>query len=108
MPYARKIAVSSGGDTAAYASPMKAFEYLAAGRAILASDLPVFHEVLDSDNCLLLPPEDIDAWNHALHRVLADRRLRQSLGSQARQDARAYDWTERAKKAVEGLEQVST
>jgi glycosyltransferase involved in cell wall biosynthesis len=108
MPYARKIAVSSGGDTAAYASPMKAFEYLAAGRAILASDLPVFHEVLGSDNSLLLPPEDVDAWNYALHMVLADRRLREGLATQARQDARAYDWTERAKKAIEGLEQVST
>jgi glycosyltransferase involved in cell wall biosynthesis len=108
MPYARKIAVSSGGDTAAYASPMKAFEYLAAGRAILASDLPVFGEVLDADNCLLLPPEDVDAWDHALRRVLADRPLRETLASQARRDARAYGWTERARRAIEGLDQVST
>jgi glycosyltransferase involved in cell wall biosynthesis len=107
MPYARKIAVSSGGDTAAYASPMKAFEYLAAGRAILASDLPVFGEVLDADNCLLLPPEDVDAWDHALRKVLADRSLRETLASQARRDARAYGWTERARRAIEGLDQVS-
>ena len=47
MPYEEAIAGSSGGDTARFASPMKAFEYMAAGRPILSSDLPVFREVLD-------------------------------------------------------------
>ena len=39
MPYGRMIAGSSGGNTADICSPMKLFEYMAAGRAILSSDL---------------------------------------------------------------------
>jgi glycosyltransferase involved in cell wall biosynthesis len=103
MPYARRIAVSSGGDTAAFASPMKAFEYMAAGRAILASDLPVFGEVLHPGNAVLLPPEDVDAWNAALQAIRSDGTRRRNLGSQARLEAAAYDWKRRAEKAIDGL-----
>jgi glycosyltransferase involved in cell wall biosynthesis len=46
MPYERVITTSSGGNTADICSPMKMFEYMAAGRAILSSDLPVLREVL--------------------------------------------------------------
>jgi glycosyltransferase involved in cell wall biosynthesis len=104
MPYERKIAVSSGGDTAATASPMKLFEYLAAGRAILASDLPVLKEVLNETNAQLLPPEEPDAWREALLRLRNDPERRARLGQQARQDAQRYSWTERARRALEGLE----
>ena len=103
MPYAKRIAVSSGGDTAAFASPMKAFEYLAAGRAILASDLPVFGEVLTPDNAVLLPPEDVVAWDAALREIRSDDSRRKELGTRARRDARVFDWKRRAQKAIDGL-----
>ncbi len=51
MPYQEAIAGSSGGDTARFASPMKVFEYMASGRPILSSDLPVLREVLDEFFC---------------------------------------------------------
>ena len=41
MPYSRSIMGSSGtADSASVASPMKMFEYMAAGRAIIAPDQP--------------------------------------------------------------------
>ena len=103
MPYGRRIAVSSGGDTAATASPMKVFEYLAAGRAILSSDLPVIREVLHEGNAILLPPGEPRAWESALRRMkkYPDRRAR--LGQQARKDAERYSWTARARRALEDL-----
>ncbi|RPJ40926.1 MAG: glycosyltransferase, partial [Chloroflexi bacterium] len=52
MPYAQKIAGSSGGNSADICSPMKMFDYLTAGRAILSSDLPVVHEVLNETNAV--------------------------------------------------------
>ena len=58
MPYERTISGSSGGNSAAYASPMKMFEYMACRRAILSSDLPVMREVLNETNAVLCPPED--------------------------------------------------
>jgi glycosyltransferase involved in cell wall biosynthesis len=103
MPYAKRIAVSSGGDTAAFASPMKAFEYMGAGRAILASDLPVFGEVLNSANAILLPPEDVDAWDAALRGIRSDDTRRRDLAARARRDSAAYDWKRRADRAIDGL-----
>ena len=104
MPYERKISVSGGGDTAQFASPMKQFEYLASGRAILASDLPVFREILNEGNAVLLPPEDVAAWDQALKQLIADDSRRNTLAEIARKDAAQYDWRERARRLLEGLE----
>ncbi len=104
MPYERKISVSSGGDTAQFASPMKQFEYLASGRAILASDLPVFREVLNEGNAILLPPNDVAAWDQALNQLIADDSRRNSLAERARKDAAQYDWRDRARRLLGGLE----
>jgi glycosyltransferase involved in cell wall biosynthesis len=104
MPYERAIAVSSGGDTAAFASPMKAFEYLAAGRPILASDLPVFREVLNDSNAVLLDPESVDAWESALKDLAADEGWRRARGAAAARDAERYSWLERTRRALDGLD----
>ena len=103
MPYERSIAVSSGGDTAAFASPMKAFEYLAAGRAILSSDLPVIREVLNEGNSVLLPPNDLESWEAALRRLMKYPERRTRLGEQALHDAERNTWPGRASRALEGL-----
>lgn len=103
MPYERRIAGSSGGDSAAIASPMKMFEYLACGRAILTSDLPVIREVLNEENACFCPPEDVESWLNALVRLRAEPEIREKLGRQALQDAGQYTWIERTRKALAGL-----
>ena len=62
MPYENAIAGSSGGNSVDICSPMKMFEYMAVGRAIISSDLPVIHEVLDNETAFFCPPEDSSAW----------------------------------------------
>lgn len=103
MPYERTIAGSSGGNSAAYASPMKMFEYMACRRPILSSDLPVVREVIGERNAVLCPPDDLPAWSSALAGLLADAGLRQRLAQQAWQDVQAYTWEQRARQALEGL-----
>ncbi|NUM49076.1 MAG: glycosyltransferase [Anaerolineales bacterium] len=103
MPYQRHVAASSGGDIAPYLSPMKLFEYLAAGRAILSSDLPVFREVLNPENAILLPPDNVDAWVNAIRDLHAHPEKCAALGARARQDAEKYTWEARARKMLEGL-----
>jgi len=104
MPYGRHIGISSGGGhSAQVASPMKMFEYLAAGRAILASDLPVFREVLNETLAVLCPPEDLEAWAQALQSLQNDPRRRQALGQRARQAASHYSWPRRAARILEGF-----
>jgi glycosyltransferase involved in cell wall biosynthesis len=104
MPYGKVIGISSGGgNSAAISSPLKMFEYLAAGRAIVASDFPVFHEVLNNQNAVFCPPEDILAWTAAVRGLLDDSVRRKALSYQAEQDSQRYSWTERAKRALAGF-----
>jgi len=103
MPHARQVRDSSGTDIAAVTNPMKSFEYLAAGRAIMASDLPILHEVLHDGNAVFLPPEDVDNWDAALKALLKDPERREALGRRAKEDARQYTWLERERRALEDL-----
>lgn len=104
MPYGREIGISSGkGNSAAVSSPMKMFEYLATGRAIIASDLPVFAEVLNENNAVFCSPEKANDWEGALRGLFDNRKQRESLGRQAREDAQKYSWTERAKRILDGF-----
>jgi glycosyltransferase involved in cell wall biosynthesis len=77
------------------------FEYLATGRAILTSDLPVFHEVLNENNAVFCPPEKLPAWVGALQALLDNPERRDELATQSRIDAQKYTWTERAKRILE-------
>jgi glycosyltransferase involved in cell wall biosynthesis len=103
MPYQSQVAASSGGDIAAYLSPMKMFEYLASGRPILASDLPVFGEVLDHQNAIILPPADAGAWVTALDRLQASAHQRKTLAAAARRTVQQYTWEKRAEYILRGL-----
>ena len=103
MPYGHAVATSSGGNTADFCSPMKMFEYMACGRAILSSDLPVLHEVLNPGNAVFCPPEDFSAWQTALADLLANPELRRSLSERARSDAARYTWQARAARAIMGF-----
>ncbi|MGW8249642.1 MAG: glycosyltransferase, partial [Anaerolineales bacterium] len=103
MPYQRHVAASSGGDIVGYLSPMKLFEYLACGRPILSSDLPVLREVLDGDTAVLLPPEDPVSWVEGLRGLCSDAGRRDELGKQARYKAEQYTWEGRAQRILEGI-----
>jgi glycosyltransferase involved in cell wall biosynthesis len=100
MPYQKRVAASSGGDIANYLSPMKVFEYLACGRVILSSDLPVLREVLNDRNSLLLPPDDPAVWVAAIRNLRSNPQLRQALSAQAIKDAQQYSWETRAAKIL--------
>ena len=80
-----------------YTSPLKLFDYLAAGRPIVASDLPAIREVLtDQVNGLLVEPGRADVLADALGRVLDDRALAERLSRKAFDDADRYSWDARA------------
>ena len=104
MPYSHEIEVSSGkGHSAQISSPMKMFEYLATGRAIVASDLPVFREVLNEENAVFCTPGKGIDWEGALRGLLDNPVRAGQLGKQAQQDAVKYSWTQRAKNILEGF-----
>ncbi|MCY4466182.1 MAG: glycosyltransferase family 4 protein [Chloroflexi bacterium] len=81
-----------------YTSPLKLFEYMAAGRAIVASDLASWADVLNQEETALLPPPgDTEAWSNAIMRLCDNLALRRRLGAAAREKALAhYSWDARA------------
>ena len=103
MPYQRQVAASSGGDISRYLSPMKLFEYMASGRPILCSDLPVLKEVLEQDIAIFLPPDDFRAWVAAIQDLSDDARRRAELGRAASMNANRYSWESRAQRILEGI-----
>jgi glycosyltransferase involved in cell wall biosynthesis len=68
-----------------YASPLKLFEYLALGKAIVAPCKPNLLEILDDgENALLFDEDRPGALEAALQRLTADAALRQHLGAGAK------------------------
>ena len=103
MPYQKEVMVSGGKlDTARWMSPLKMFEYMAMGRAILASDLPALREVLDDKMARLVEPDDKDAWVAALI-GLESEDARKGLAGSARDAVAQYDWRRRADLMLAGL-----
>lgn len=103
VPYwirAFDIALAPFPQTEHYAyfmSPLKLFEYMAAGVPILATDLPSIREVLrHGDNAWLVPPSDPKALAEGIRHLLENPDLAERLARQAREDVRQYTWTRRA------------
>jgi glycosyltransferase involved in cell wall biosynthesis len=104
MPYSRSIMGSSGtADSAAVASPMKMFEYMAAGRAIVSADLPVIREVLNEGSAVFCKPDDVSDWRLVIESLLDDEAHRTKLGNRARQDVQGYTWVARAQRIMNGF-----
>lgn len=92
-----------------HASPIKLFEYMAAGRAIVASDLPAVADVVrDGETALLVPPGDVDALAAAITRLRDDPALRQRLADCARNQVFArYTWDARAAMILGHMQNVA-
>lgn len=99
LPNQEKVLSHSGvRDIGSWTSPLKAFEYMAAKKAIIASDIEVLKEIFeDNYNCLLCDPENIDEW------ALSLRYLYENQGEKRRLEATAqevfyryYTWEIRA------------
>jgi glycosyltransferase involved in cell wall biosynthesis len=97
-------------DISRWTSPLKIFEYMANKKAIIASDLPVLREILHHDEtAVLVPPDDVHAWEDAILRIMRDPVLRQALEQAAYELLVArYTWKIRAKFVLEGLDLAKT
>ena len=88
-----------------YTSPLKLFEYMAAGRPIVASDLPSIRDVLShSQNAHLVPADDPLALAEGIRHLLSNQAYGEQLSAQALQDVAAYSWQNRARRIVAFME----
>jgi glycosyltransferase involved in cell wall biosynthesis len=87
----------------AYASPLKLFEYMALGCAIVAPDTPNIREILtDETDALLFHPDDPAGFAVAVDRLTRDPALRDRLGTGARATiaAKRLTWPHNAERVV--------
>lgn len=89
-------------DIGSCTSPLKMFEYMSAGKPIIASDIPVLREVLEHDHtAFLCPPDDIDSWVRALTLLRDDGAIRSRLGRDAQIIFKErYTWKHRAERIL--------
>ncbi len=84
--------------TERHTSPIKAFEAMAAGRPIVASDTPATREILeDGTSALLVPPGDAAALRAAIARLLSDHGLAERLARAAWDASVNHSWAARAR-----------
>jgi len=89
-----------------YFSPIKMFEYMAAGLCVAASRLGQLAEVIeDGVNGLLCDPDDPESLYRTLRKAQTDPELRRRLGSAARETVEArYTWTHTARALTQVIE----
>ena len=93
-PYAREAPI--------HLSPLKLFEYMGAGLASVAGELPATHELVSAEQVLLVPRGDPEALAAAVAGLAVDEPRRDRQGRTARAlVAGAHTWRHRARRLME-------
>lgn len=104
LPNQYEVAAAGKGmfNISEWTSPLKLFEYMAAQKAIIASNLPVIREVLTNGvNALLCDPICVEEWEIALKKLSNDEALRISIAKNAFNDFnKNFTWNIRAEKFI--------
>jgi phosphatidyl-myo-inositol alpha-mannosyltransferase len=83
-------------------------EPMAAGRAVVATDIPGYASVVNrGHDGILVEPRDPQALALALVRVLADRDLRAMLGANGQVSAQKFDWPQVATQVLDAYERAA-
>ncbi len=91
-----------------FGSPTKLFEYMAAGKAIVASDLDQIGEVLADGAAVLVEPGSVDSLVRALRELAGDPERRATLGRAARERVLArYTWRHHVRAILDRLGELS-
>jgi glycosyltransferase involved in cell wall biosynthesis len=103
----QKIVLTHGNESkiniSEYTSPLKMFEYMAAKKAIISSDLPVLREILNENNSVLVDCNDIEEWEKGI-RKLEDLAFRKKISQKAYEDFMTkYSWNIRAKNIISAI-----
>lgn len=97
------------GSVEFFGSPTKLFEYMAAGKAIIASRLGQIGDVLDHGATgWLIKPDDVSELSTALRILSGSPEQRRELGASARRRAsERHSWQENARRIVQSYENLT-
>ena len=100
MPYKKNVGVLIKDlNVAKYFSPLKMYDYLASGKIIIASDLPVYRDVLKNNINAIILKEDMDMWSRMITKALKTKQYNY-LGVAGRKISKNYSWKSRIIKII--------
>jgi len=93
--------LNTPNDMMAY--PIKMFEYMAAGIPVIASDFPVYKEIVEGNKCgICVNPYDVDAIYSAIVKIRENQDYANELGKNGRMAImKKYNWESQIKKILE-------
>ena len=94
-------------EAPSYFSPLKLFEYLAAGLAVVAADIPGIRDIVGEDGAALIPPGDATLLAHAVAALAESERERARLSRNARALAEEHTWDRRAQRILASVAELS-
>lgn len=99
------VPLADGSDF--FGSPTKVFEYMAMGKAIVASRLGQIGEVLsDEETALLVEPGNVEQLTAALMRIAETPELRARIGRNAREAAvKEHTWGHNARRVLDAYDE---
>jgi Glycosyltransferase len=86
---------------------MKLFEYMAAGKAVVAADVPSLREVLTKETAQFFTSGDAASLAAAIS-GLAEEERRKQLGGAVQQAAQQYTWNQRGAVIAAHLQSLVT
>lgn len=81
-------------------SPLKLFEYLAAGRPVVCADLPPIRDVVDEESVRFFRPGDAEDLAAAIEDVIAHPEEARRRAEEGRRIVRKHSWEERMKRTL--------
>ena len=83
--------------------PVKMFEYMSAGIPVIASDFPLWREIILGHDCgLCVDPEDPDAIAAAIDALISDRKRAEQMGRNGRAAVqKVFNWSVEEKKLLQ-------
>ena len=97
LPNKKNVITANGENIGKYTSPLKLFEYLAMNKTVIASDIPVFREVVSDSNVLFFSPSDVNDLKKKIE-VVAQGSYVSSGGPEL--ISQTYSWQRRSKEVL--------
>lgn len=87
-------------ENSAFTSPLKLFEYMASGCAVVASDIPSIREIVEDSEAIWFEPGNPKALAAAIKKLASVPQTAKHMGEKLRRKAYDYTWEARAKKQI--------